>query len=495
MQIPVAAGVFMGEARTRVRRGRSRAHQMAALARTTQPIIRLAAIIAKLDMDIPQRRGMTREVLLAYMIMCGDWRSGKRSRPGRPCSSKILGREEDSVRKMWRELEGLGILVRTAKGRFIPHAEVKLQDPEDYHVADRSEWTVPIPKGVYAEDITQAHVDRAVKAFALLAERLAVLDADLAPITEAVAAMTEGWRNLIDTRASQAKDAKFCLIYGFINVVVRSKHCSKSLPRAGKPDKTKSSADLASLGPRSATKSQAGPARKVRRRRMDPDAVALARSLRTEKRLPQLRHVKTAQLAATVDSRAKAGWTAWDVAQAVAEAVQRRRDNWGVYKVDVHLMRPTAWLKTLLAEVTDRYPVERPPHVQAEALSAAAREATAAAQAERAAYEARRAERATGYGTGRPRIVVPRRRPAQTGPGPLAGTAADPRNTRGRERAVDVPAPRSTQTEWPVCRLCANPGPDVEHRFIPRLGAVACCGGCEAWHTANPPLPDLGFGL
>jgi hypothetical protein len=495
-EVPAVPGLFLAESRTRLRRSRSRAHQLATLARVRQPVVRLAAIVAKLEKDIPRRRGFTLDVLLAYMVLVADWRSGRRSRPGRACSAEILGITEDAVRKLWRRMEKAGVLEKTAEGRHLPHAEVKLQDPEAYHVADRAEWTVKVPQGVWAEDITAAHLDRAVEAFRRLAARLAALDADLAPLQQALTAMTEAWQALAATRSDQANSTKCCPIYGFITVVVRSRIDSEQLSTPYGRKLLKSKADGATRRPISATKSQDRPRRKVRGRRMDPDAVVLARALKAEPRLPQLRNARMDYLTATVASRAKSGWTAWDVAHAVTIACQRRVERWGHYKPPYDPMRPEAWLKGLLADVEDRYPVETPPHVQAEAASAAAHAEAAQAAAERTAYEARRAARAEA---GRGRIIIPATRTRSYRP-VLAVEDAFADSVAARERgrrpaAWTEPEPAAPPApQLPACQMCGNTGHDVDYRFLAGRGTVQCCEGCHAWHSSNPALLGLDLG-
>lgn len=489
---PVKPGTWAVEHRTRVRRGRSRAHQMQAVSRTTQPIIRLAAILAKLDKDIPQRRGKRLETLLAYMILLGDWRSGRRSRPGRDTSAEILDVTPDTVRRLWRRLERLEVIERTAEGTRLPHAVVRLQDPEEYHVAQRAEWTVRIPADIYAEDVTLDHIERAVAVFADLAERLAELDADLASLQRPLDAMRQAWHRLTATGPEQGSEAYCGPIYGFLFSTVPSRE-SSSPPSTATGRTTKSAA--APRRQKSATTSQRGRRGRPQRRRMNPDAVALARELRDERRLPQLRDANVAVLAACVHSRALAGWTASDVVKAVEAACQRRAEQWGYYDPPVDPKASVAWLSRLLKEVADVHPVEVPPH-------RAAAEAAERIRAERAEAARRRAEQQREAGPSRrPRIQVPTRRRSRATARPedlFADTVAGRGRAERIHRQDQAPAPVTTwrppEPTAPRCELCGERGHDVAFRIVPSRGSVEVCEGCHVWHSRNPILAHLDLG-
>lgn len=205
-------------------------------------------------------------------------------------------------------------------------------------------------------------------------------------------------------------------------------------------------------------------------------------------------------LAATVHSRAIAGWTASDVVRAVEAAAQRRCETWGYYDPPIDPKAAIKWLKTLLAEVVDRYPVETPPHRAAAERAEQLRAEREAAAQRRQAEQRERPSRST-----RPRILVPaRRRPygGHTRPEDTFDQTA-----AGRERAARR-GQREGQDElaaaWPRpapagprCELCGESGTaaDVECRFLPSRGSVEVCSGCHAWHSAHPILLDLDLGL
>jgi len=477
--------VFLAAHRTRIRRGRSRAHQLEALTRVTQPVIRMAAALVLLERKIPRRRGKNLDVLLAHMLACGDWKSGRRSRPGRAVTAAILNVEEDTVRKMWRRMESFGILVRTAEGTRLAHDIVKLQEPEEYHIADRAEWTVRNAPDVYAEDVTPAHIERAVGAFAALAERLAEMDADLAPLEAPLAAMSESWTALLATRSQQGNGAYICPINGFLFSTLPSQVRSSSPSTAyGQKDEK----DGAKRRPKSATTSRRPGSRSSSGRRMDPDSLDLARELLDEDRLPQLRGSNIVFLASTVRSRAKAGWSASDVVRAVTAACQRRSEQFGYYdppkRQDVKAA--AAWLKMMLTLVEDLYPVDVPPHRAARAAAEELRAEREAAAAERRAQAGLRSEPES-----RPRIVIPARRRARTAPEDLFADSVAARQRAARIEREDQEHAAAWQPRVqtaPRCELCGNPGHDVEFRFLPSRGSVECCEGCHAWHSRNPIL-------
>lgn len=483
--MPATPGVFLVEARTRVRRARSRAHQLETMTRMTQPVIRMAAALVLLERKIPRRRGKNLDVLLAYMFSCADWKSGRRSRPGRADSAAILDVQEDTVRKLWRRLEDLELITNTCTGIHLSREQVAEQEPEEYHVADRSEWTMRNAPGVYAEDVTPEHIERAVGAFAALAERLAEMDADLAPLEGPLAAMSESWRRLLAARSEQGEKSYICPINGFLFSTLPHKVCSSSPSTAyGQKDKK----DGATRRPKSATTSGRPGKRAGSKRRMNPDALDLAYELLGEDRLPQLRGSDIRFLASTVHSRAVAGWKVSDVVRAVQAACQRRSEQYGYFdppkRQDVR--RASAWLKAMLAEVEDLYPVDIPPHRAAAAAAEELRADRRTAAQERRAQADRRAEPGS-----QPRIVIPARRRAHTGPEDLFADSVAARQRAARIEREDQEHAATWQPRVPAaprCELCGNPGRDVVFRFLPSRGSVECCEGCHAWHSRNPIL-------
>lgn len=467
-------GTWLVEHKTKARRAHSRARQMEALTRTTQPIIRLAAIIAKLDIELPRRRGKRLEILLAYMTVLSDWRSGRRSRPGRDTSAALLGITTDHVRKIWRRLESLKLIERTATGGHLPHHEVRLQPREEYHVVERSEWTLPAPQGIYAEDVTASHIDQALAALAAVAERLATLDDGPAETGEATGQMVTAWRTLMSDRANQEKDSYCCPIYGFISSTLPSRSPS-SLPQAA----------YGRTWQDAATKKGQKERRRAKRRAMNPKAVELARALRNDSRLPQLKNAPLPILVNCLTARAKAGWTANDVVKAIQVAVKARNSRWGYYDPPVNPDKSIAWLSRLLTEVADIYPVERPPHVVAQE----------AAEASRARQATRRKTAPTVTRTAgdrrRARIQLPqRRRHHHTRKDTFGQTVA------GRARTATTP---TVAAEWippqptgPQCALCGHSGPDVEPRDLPGRADVTVCDGCHHWHTHLARLDTYG---
>ncbi|QSB07153.1 hypothetical protein [Natronoglycomyces albus] len=459
-------GTWLVDHKTRARRARSRARQMEALTRTTQPIIRLAAIIAKLDIELPRRRGKRLEMLLAYMTVLSDWRSGRRSRPGRDTSAALLGITADHVRKLWRRLEALELIERTATGQHLAHDEVKRQPREEYHVVQRSEWTLPAPEGIYAEDVQASHIDRALAALAAVAELLATLDDGPAETVEVTGHMVAAWRSLMSERANQEKDSYCCPIYRFISSTLPSRSPS-SLPKAA----------YGRTWQEAATKEGQKRQRRAKRRAMNPQALELARSLRNDSRLPQLKNAPLPILVNSLTARANAGWTASDVVKAVQRAVEARNSRWGYYDPPINPDKSIAWLSRLLGEVADIYPVQRPPHVVAEEAAEASRarqaaRRTAAPAVVRTAGDRRRA-----------RIQVPRRRRGHR----TTQNEMFDQTVAGRARVATTPPVAAQwappQPTGPQCALCGHSGPDVDHRALLGRGNVEVCSGCHHWHT------------
>jgi hypothetical protein len=131
--------------------------QAAAARRADRPAGWLALVLYALDQQRPPgaRRRDARDNLAriaAVLAVSGDWRSGRRARPGRQTTAALLALAERTVQRHWRLLEGLGLAERESEGRLLDEAgrvaallEESATSAQRRRWSDRSEWRLVFP--------------------------------------------------------------------------------------------------------------------------------------------------------------------------------------------------------------------------------------------------------------------------------------------------------------------------------------------------------------
>ena len=102
--------------------------------------------------------------ILTSLAGSGDFRSGRRSRPGRQVSAGLSGCAERTVERWWRRLEALGLVRLTKDGRLLPADERQTDyvdpypDPDatDARWRDASEFALTMPAN--AAELTDVQV-------------------------------------------------------------------------------------------------------------------------------------------------------------------------------------------------------------------------------------------------------------------------------------------------------------------------------------------------
>ncbi len=275
--------------------------QAAAASRAGRPVAVLASWLYVLERENPKGRSSTTDRLAALMVTRADWRSGRRSRPGRHEAASLLGVSERTLARQWRLLEGLRLIVPTAAGRHLNAAETALSG----YVRARAEWTCTMP-ALSATD-AQKHLQRAHELLAALA--------DAVDNPQVVAAIST-------TRVTPSPVGE-CFNSGTYR-----KWFSRPCGREDAP-----------TGLLITTKNQL----RRTRYRQDPQARQLARQL--QQRIFWLHAVPLPVLASAVVKYAAAGWTARDIQLAADETLARQR--WSVPRQPHH---PVSYLRRLLAE-------------------------------------------------------------------------------------------------------------------------------------------------
>jgi hypothetical protein len=126
--------------------------------------------------------------LLTSLAVTSDYRSGRRSRPGRQVSAAIAECAERTVERWWPKFGELGLLQRTKAGKLLPAGErqTSFEDPypdpdaTDVRWRDRAEFTLllsrEVQEGLSVEDLWPYLVD-ATQMLAELASRIGPLPA------------------------------------------------------------------------------------------------------------------------------------------------------------------------------------------------------------------------------------------------------------------------------------------------------------------------------
>ena len=113
-----------------------------------RPVLWLASLLYGLD--TPTLKGVSANTgkVATLMAASADFRSGRRSRPGRAVSATLLGLSERTIERQWRILERLGVAVVTVEGSHLSTAqamEIGAQDGQEARWRDRREWTLEFP--------------------------------------------------------------------------------------------------------------------------------------------------------------------------------------------------------------------------------------------------------------------------------------------------------------------------------------------------------------
>ena len=309
--------------------------------------------------------------IAATMAVSGDWGSGRRSRPGRQVAAAITGRAERTVERHLQLLEGRDLARREIEGKLLT-AEQRATNAQDDDVspdqrlrwADRAEWTLTIPDWV--RDIT----DEQIAPYVPIA--LALID-DLAAPTRPSDPVDNDGGKAVDNCPGQTPRtgsvAPSTVLKVISSLPVRRGSFSQPVPvekpvaapspvTPEKPKEPKGGASRPSPTER-------GPLGTGTGRRLDPQALSLARQALTDSRLGFLAGADLYPTANVLTRLAQAGWGVDDL---VAE-INLRLTECHKTLLD-RADRPASYLKWLLSHAV---PGEPPAQIAA-ALEETARE-------------------------------------------------------------------------------------------------------------------------
>lgn len=434
----------------------------AAAIRAHRPVDLLAANLAQLDWAAPKgRTAKTTDRLLTVMVVDADWRSGRRSSPGKNDAAVAIGRSPESVRRHSRLLEAAGCARLTDFGSHLTTGEHDESGVCRCHGADdgrtlaegerwchwrtRNEWTVVMPVGIteeilaeyrpYALQLLRALAGAAAAEPVVVADAdagivwpldMADLDADAPPAEDEPAPIAEGqdhepgvpvdwWMQLpeppAETPVPVAPVDKTPSSQRFLApstgggpMLLASAECNYSYIRLS-PKKSKS--DAASrrqqLQEIPRTRDKSNP--RIPGRPANPAGLTLARELRARARNPRIdsalpwlgRGRDAAALAAAAAKRAEAGWTARDIELEIRAVEEARRDRIPNYVPPKFPRQPVRYFAQALAEGTS--PLETPPSAAA-ALTVSAERADDRRRRSKEAAEAAAAQAVTASARG-----------------------------------------------------------------------------------------------
>lgn len=342
-------------ARRAVTRGRSAnlrlRRQAFAAARAGRPVAWLALVLYRLHVEHPKGVSPTTGRVAAVMAASGDFRSGRRSRPGRALTAGMLGVSDRTVERQWRVIERTGTAVRTKNGDLLSatqRAQVEADPTERNRWRDRQEWHLVIPEWVknLPAGVDFAGYER--RARELLAEIAYVSLPYLAAFGNTQSVENPGADLVVKDRVAPSPKGK---VLTYLPLV-----CSSSQNQPQNRNNRHVTPQTSPRGNRSET-SRKG-------RSLPTEAVSLARELVARGRFPWLRNTKLPMVAATLSRLATAAtpWTARDV-----EAEVTRRLATTTFSCPAVPTAPVGYLRWLLAEADPA----RPP---AQIRDAAARE-------------------------------------------------------------------------------------------------------------------------
>jgi len=364
------------------RNARRVARQARAAARHGRAVEWLAAAMYGLDRYRPPgaRRADARHhvaLVAAAAAAVADFGTGRHSMPGLQDTAAQTGLSERTVTRHWAVLARLGLLRLDERGRWLlagERAELEADPDERNRWRNRAEWTLLVPSWV--REVGDAE----------LAPWLARARAVLGMIVDPDAPATHDHPPPAADPGSVYPPSGYELVSYL--PVQRSTFSQRAAAahrrrhrRARPPGRPGGRAEAGAA-------SRPSPTRRVRRegrRAMAPEAVALARQLAADGRIPWLADSPRYMLAATLQRLAERGWTVDDLIEQTEQTLRERgwtRPQW--------VIAPAKYLAVLLRDADP----DRPPAATRRAAAAAHRDELAAHHERRRAERRRRDARA-----------------------------------------------------------------------------------------------------